>query len=401
MSEANVQKATFYREGLRLMRQDAGGAVLEPFGGSGGSVLVGLEGYEHHACELDPASAMAFREAHPHVKVTQADNRDWLGTGFYAGLDVVVVDFDATADPFHAFEVFVKHASLDKPCLAFFTWGYRKSQRLREHWKGKKKLTRKDIWGVMRKTVMTLADPYDISVRSMGMQVPTVGRTRNVIYGMFSLVRKGGTHLEGETAGDDQELAIEIAPSAEPSTALVTRYETAKERETEVAKEREVWRTSGAEIRHTKGATNIDNLPVMGFARFCNTCFLSSKCPVYAENSTCKVAARPEIRDGKDLQNVLTRMLEVQTERITFGVFMEKVQGTALDERVTRELKQLFDMVTAFRQATNEYAGIEIKAKGSGAVAELLKAFTERKAEVVPTRPRPVVIDVGKPEDKG
>lgn len=397
--ETNVQKTTFYKEGLKFMRKAPGGAVIQPFGGEGKSVLTEIEGVEHYACERNVDRALAFRTRHPTVKLVQTDNLEWFETKFHKGLDVVVVDFDATSDPFHAFEVFVEHADLRKPCLAFFTWGYRKSPRLQKFWKAKKKLKREDIWRVMRKTVMTIADPRDISVRTMGMQVPTVGRSRNVIYGMFSLVRKGGEHLEGEPAGDDQEMVVELGVQKEKGLALVKHYETARERETGVAQERDVWRTSKAEVRHTREPGSIDSLPVMGFARFCNTCFLNNKCPVYKEDSTCKVAARPEIRNGKDLQNVLTRMLEVQTERITFGVFMEKVQGTALDERVTRELKQLFEMVKSFKESTNEYAGIEIKAKGSGAVADLLSKFSGRSDKPQPVQVSSAVIDIETPED--
>lgn len=207
--DSNIQKLSFYHAACRYLRQPGENRViLEPFGGTGKGSLSAVEGYKHYVCEMDYDRANEFHGRWPDAEIHCGDNREWMDSGFYTDMDVVAVDFDATADPFEAFFIFLRHAKLKEYCLAFFTWGFRNSQRLAAYKKktGTGKLTRTDIYKAMRQIVIDAAEPHDISVKSMGMAVPAIKKNATLIYGVFSLVKKGGVHAEGEVAGEEQEM---------------------------------------------------------------------------------------------------------------------------------------------------------------------------------------------------
>jgi len=203
---SNIQKLAFYNAGIAYFRKAENGVILEPFGGLGRGAITAVEGVKHYACEIEEERAIAFNEAWPDHDIHCGDNLEWLDSGFYADMDVIAVDFDASLDPFDAVEVFLRHANLERYCLAFVTWGFRRSERLKADWKSGKRHTRESIYHRMRQIMIQLAEPQGVSVKSMGMAIPSVGKSSIVIYGAFSLVKKGGTHTEGEIAGEDQEL---------------------------------------------------------------------------------------------------------------------------------------------------------------------------------------------------
>lgn len=202
-TDSNLQKLAFYSAGIMYIRRpNEGGVILQPFAGVGRSAIAAVSEVKHYACEIDEERAIAFSDRWPDADISCEDNREWLDSGFYASMDVIAVDFDAQDNPFDQIEIFLQHADLEKYCIAFCTWGFRNSDYLK---KGKRH-TRDDVFRRLREIMISLADPHGVSVKSMGMAVPSIGRSRQAIYSAFSLVKKGGIHAEGEIAGEAQEL---------------------------------------------------------------------------------------------------------------------------------------------------------------------------------------------------
>jgi hypothetical protein len=166
-----------------------------------------------------------------------------------------------------------------------------------------------------------------------------------------------------------------------------------------VQDERERWHTENSEPRHNLEPRALEKIPLLDYARFCNTCFLGGKCPHYKADTTCQIAARPEIRDAKDLQSMLLKLLEIQGERVLFGTFMEKIQGAPLDDRVTSEMQVMFQMSQQLKSLAEGEALVEVRAKGEGAISQLLQAFNnDRKA---PEEPKKTAQIIDLPEDDG
>lgn len=96
---------------------------------------------------------------------------------------------------------------------------------------------------------------------------------------------------------------------------------------------------------------------------------------------------------------MLLKLLEIQGERVLFGTFMEKIQGAPLDDRVTSEMQVLFDLSLKLKSLTEgEGSSIEVRAKGSGAISQLLEAFNKKGGAEEPPQ-GPQIIDL--PPDDG
>lgn len=155
-------------------------------------------------------------------------------------------------------------------------------------------------------------------------------------------------------------------------------WRTHKERAEDVQQEQLVWRTSGAEVRHDMSeAMPIEDDPSLDFGRFCNTCFMSAKCPEYKLDATCPILSRVVANDDPAVARILGTMVEFQAERVLFSSFVEKVSGIPLDEKVSKNIKRFREIVEAY--GDNVPVLNKPKPKPKGAVQKMLAKFADRK----------------------
>lgn len=145
--------------------------------------------------------------------------------------------------------------------------------------------------------------------------------------------------------------------------------------------------------RHQAVMVPVSQLPVMFSSRQCNGCYLNQKCPFYEPDAPCKIAGMPEIETDADLKRLAHHMVGVQAERAMFGAFAEKVNGTPLDDRVSKEM----DRALRLAKVADSMGGFEmtattrVKASGSAAPSILEKMFGP-KAEKA-DKPKPAEDD--------
>ena len=150
----------------------------------------------------------------------------------------------------------------------------------------------------------------------------------------------------------------------------------ANERNELIDKAQSEWRTAVSVRRHDYSvAPKAKDLATLDYARFCNTCFLNQKCPVYARDSTCQIAGRPNLTDASSIKDVLMMLLELQTERVTFGAFAERVGGTPIDQALSKELANTFSLVKTAREIFDTRDEVTVKAKGTGIIAKLFGGY--------------------------
>lgn len=150
------------------------------------------------------------------------------------------------------------------------------------------------------------------------------------------------------------------------------------ERARDIEQQQLVWKTSEATTRHdfTKSLP-IEDDPALDFGRYCNTCFMASKCPEYKVDATCPILARVSARDDPAVARILGTMVEFQAERVLFSSFVEKVSGIPLDDRVSRNMRRFREIVEAYGDTVPILDRPQAKPKGT--VSKLLQDFAARR----------------------
>jgi len=158
---------------------------------------------------------------------------------------------------------------------------------------------------------------------------------------------------------------------------------------------RQLYRTEEALVRQdTKDRLPAADLGTISVARYCNTCALQDKCPVYQPDSTCNLTQLPRVDTDKDIQAMAKQVLGMQYERVSFAYAFEKLNGRVADSDVTREMKALTQMMLKVAEAFDRRDTVTVKAKGSGIFRELFGNMGPKQPAENPT------IDVTPKRDK-
>jgi len=104
--------------------------------------------------------------------------------------------------------------------------------------------------------------------------------------------------------------------------------------------------------------------------RQCNSCYLSSRCPIFRENSECGFKLPVEIRTKDQLQSALRAMIEMQVSRVLFARFAEELEGQGLDPNLSTEVERVFSLVEKFKDISDnrDMVRLEVEARGSSGV---------------------------------
>src|SRR5207344_3023339 len=82
--------------------------------------------------------------------------------------------------------------------------------------------------------------------------------------------------------------------------------------------------------------------------RQCNTCSIQMGCPSFQPHAPCSYQIPVTIRNKAELNGVLRSLVEIQTQRILQGRFVEEVNGSA-DVLLGNEMDRLYRMVKTWR----------------------------------------------------
>ena len=169
---------------------------------------------------------------------------------------------------------------------------------------------------------------------------------------------------------------------------------TEEERAASTAEARKKWNTSDAIIRHNPGITfPLNKHPSKEFGRYCNTCFLNQKCPAYQRDATCSITGGVAVQSDRDVKETMIQLFALQTDRVMFGAFAEKVSGTPLDAKVDDGLKLAVKMASTIDKMGEESITLTAKTKGGGLISKLFGDFGKPKEAALPAPP-PEPVDV-------
>ena len=151
---------------------------------------------------------------------------------------------------------------------------------------------------------------------------------------------------------------------------------TEEEKGSAIMAARDDWKTDNAVVRHDHQLPiPVQDIEMLQYARFCNTCFMNQKCPVFEANATCRISQRVAVETGHDLADIAKKLIGLQTERVFMAAFAEKINGTPMDEKLSREMGQAIAMMGQLKQMLESQEEVSIRAKGPQSAGILAKIF--------------------------
>lgn len=139
----------------------------------------------------------------------------------------------------------------------------------------------------------------------------------------------------------------------------------------------------------------------VGYSRSCNSCFLSSQCPLFEPDSDCRVPTTQKVDTPDDIQDLLNKVIQIQGDRVMFSAYAERVQNAGINPEVSKELETLTKLMKDAREITSPIGGDEvlIKAKGSGVISKLFGGYGRSGGGTKPSTSE-TIIDVSPLKDE-
>jgi len=110
----------------------------------------------------------------------------------------------------------------------------------------------------------------------------------------------------------------------------------------------------------------------------CSSCFLKAQCPL-ADDSTevCSLEALDEIEtsSGEGLVKIIQEILAIQARRVLRLAKWEEIEGGLPEPTVTKEMKNMIDLIEQFKRIVSDENSLTIRAKGSSANGVIQKLF--------------------------
>lgn len=197
-------KADFFKAAAKIARP--GGTAVALYAGDGSGVFANLDGRTHIAFEKAKLRAEAYKKKKPRATVYQVDVLKALADHSqkdldFSGLDVTALEVDPYGAPFEGLAAFLKRYKPARPMLTAVTYGF-----LNDSIKGN--MTRAGAWAHLQKKVKAIAKGLGCEAKGLGMSYPDAraGGNTHTIYGAFSIVKAGGSHVSGDLKSREAEL---------------------------------------------------------------------------------------------------------------------------------------------------------------------------------------------------
>ena len=131
-------------------------------------------------------------------------------------------------------------------------------------------------------------------------------------------------------------------------------------------------------VLHNLQKTELASASEIGnYLRSCNSCYLSETCPLFENDSTCRITSTPKVETPEDVQNLLNQIIQIQGERVLFASMSERVQNAGINPEVSKEMETLTKLMKDAKEITSVGGGDEvtIRAKGSGVISRLFGGY--------------------------
>ena len=126
---------------------------------------------------------------------------------------------------------------------------------------------------------------------------------------------------------------------------------------------------------------------IVGYSRTCNSCYLSTQCPLFIENSNCRIPTTKPVTSPDDVQDLLNKIIQIQGDRVIFSAFAEKVQNVGINPEVSKELETLTKLMKDAKEIVAPVGSDEltIRAKGSGVINRLFGGYGKSGGSTKPS----------------
>jgi len=131
-------------------------------------------------------------------------------------------------------------------------------------------------------------------------------------------------------------------------------------------------------VLHNLNKTELASASEIGnYLRSCNSCYLSETCPLFENDSTCRITSTPKVETPEDVQNLLNQIIQIQGERVLFASMSERVQNAGINPEVSKEMETLTRLMKDAKEITSVGGcdEVTIKAKGSGVISKLFGGY--------------------------
>lgn len=132
----------------------------------------------------------------------------------------------------------------------------------------------------------------------------------------------------------------------------------------------------------TKNVETIELLEVRGTsARRCDTCVIATKCEEFKPNTTCAYSIPTAIKTKEQRAAFMTGMIEMQAQRVQFGLLVEQVNGGYPDPNLSQEYDRMLKamQVQADLEDNRDFLKVSIEARGKTGV--LSRLFDPQNAQ--------------------
>lgn len=121
----------------------------------------------------------------------------------------------------------------------------------------------------------------------------------------------------------------------------------------------------------TKNVETIELLQVRGTsARRCDTCVIATKCPEFKPNTTCAYDIPTEVKTKEQRAALVTGLIEMQAQRVQFGLLVEQMNGGYPDPNLSQEYDRLLKALStqADLEDNRDFLKISVEARGKTGV---------------------------------
>lgn len=91
-------------------------------------------------------------------------------------------------------------------------------------------------------------------------------------------------------------------------------------------------------------------MSVDGSLRQCNSCYLSTVCPLYAADNACGYDLPVQLETVEQREAASQTLLELQFKRVAFGAYAEEIEGAGLTARVGQEMDRFFKIQESMKE---------------------------------------------------
>lgn len=116
--------------------------------------------------------------------------------------------------------------------------------------------------------------------------------------------------------------------------------------------------------------------------RQCNSCYLSSRCPSFKENTECAFSLPIEIKTKDQLNAAMRALIEMQMGRVMFARFAEEMEGQGIDSALSAEMDRMFNLVEKMKNISDNREMVSLKVEASGSSGVLSRLFGQKAGEV-------------------